>query len=54
MPEMLWDDKLAAGKSELELLVYRSNLLGADREVCNIYGGNTGTKAEERDFRGRP
>lgn len=53
MPEMLWDDKLAGGKSELELLVYRSNLLGADRSVCNIYGGNTGTKADERDFRGR-
>ncbi len=43
-----------AGASELELLTYRSNLLGADRSVANWGGGNTSCKTTEIDFRGRP
>lgn len=54
MPKNLWDDSRAAGLDALDLLVYRSNLLGADRAVCNIYGGNTGSKTIEKDFRGQP
>lgn len=54
MPENLWDETAATGLDYLDLLVYRSNLLGADRAVCNIYGGNTGSKTVERDFRGQP
>ena len=40
--------------SPLELLAYRSNLLGADRSVANWGGGNTSSKATELDFRERP
>ncbi len=54
MPKNLWNDAEAAGLDGLDLLVYRSHLLGADRAVCNIYGGNTGSKTIERDFRGNP
>lgn len=54
MPRNLWNEAEAAGLSELELLVYRSRLLGADRSVCNIFGGNTSAKTVEPDFRGRP
>ena len=54
MPKNLWNESEAAGRDALDLLVYRSNLLGADRAVCNIYGGNTGTKTIETDFRGNP
>ena len=53
MPKNLWNHADAAGLSGLDLLVYRSNLLGADRSVCNIYGGNTGSKTVETDYRGR-
>ncbi len=51
--ENLWDAKEAEGLSELEPLAYRSNLLGADRAVANYGGGNTSTKAKERDHAGR-
>ncbi|MBI4673083.1 MAG: bifunctional aldolase/short-chain dehydrogenase [Chloroflexi bacterium] len=54
MPKNLWNETEAAGCDALDLLVYRSHLLGADRAVCNIYGGNTGSKVIERDFRGSP
>jgi rhamnulose-1-phosphate aldolase/alcohol dehydrogenase len=49
----LWDAKEAEGLSELEALAYRSNLLGRDRAVANYGGGNTSTKAKERDHAGR-
>jgi rhamnulose-1-phosphate aldolase/alcohol dehydrogenase len=49
----LWDAKEAKGLSELEALAYRSNLLGRDRAVANYGGGNTSTKARERDHAGR-
>src|SRR5450759_5303373 len=38
----------------LAQLVARSRMLGADRSVCNWGGGNTSTKSDEVDFRGRP
>ena len=49
----LWDEGAVAGLSELEKLAYRSNLLGRDRSVANFGGGNTSTKAKERDHAGR-
>src|ERR687889_229463 len=49
----LWDPRRAEGLSELEALAYRSNLLGRDRAVANYGGGNTSTKAKERDHAGR-
>src|SRR5215203_1184514 len=51
--ENLWDQQNAEGLSELEALAYRSNLLGRDRAVANYGGGNTSTKARERDHTGR-
>jgi rhamnulose-1-phosphate aldolase/alcohol dehydrogenase len=51
--ENLWDSQRAQGLSELEILAHRSNLLGADRAVANFGGGNTSTKARERDHAGR-
>src|SRR5918997_294055 len=51
--ENLWDSQRAEGLSELETLAYRSNLLGTDRAVANYGGGNTSTKARERDHTGR-
>src|SRR5579871_632085 len=44
-----WSQSEAAGRSEAELLVYRSNLLGADLGVTNFGGGNTSAKLEEAD-----
>lgn len=53
--EDLWDDAYAQGlQDELDLLVYRSNLLGQDRRVCNWKGGNTSSKFTVRDIHGRP
>ena len=49
----LWDPRRADGLSEHEALAYRSNLLGRDRAVANYGGGNTSTKARERDHTGR-
>jgi rhamnulose-1-phosphate aldolase/alcohol dehydrogenase len=51
--ENLWDSQGAQGLAELETLAYRSNLLGRDRAVANYGGGNTSTKAKERDHAGR-
>ncbi len=54
MVQHLWDSsKASVLSSGLEQLVYRSNLLGADRRVCNWGGGNTSSKTIEKDFRGR-
>lgn len=44
-----WDDAYASGMSELDLLVYRSNLLGSDHSITNTGGGNTSAKLVERD-----
>jgi rhamnose utilization protein RhaD (predicted bifunctional aldolase and dehydrogenase)/NAD(P)-dependent dehydrogenase (short-subunit alcohol dehydrogenase family) len=47
----LWDDREAAklGSSPLELLRYRSNLLGEDLRITNFGGGNTSSKFELAD-----
>ena len=47
----LWDEKKAAEMvgDEIELLVYRSNLLGADLRLTNYGGGNTSCKAMTKD-----
>ncbi|MCL6606070.1 MAG: bifunctional aldolase/short-chain dehydrogenase [Paenibacillus sp.] len=54
MVQSLWDSSMGAkANTGLEALVYRSNLLGEDRRVCNWGGGNTSSKTIEVDFRGR-
>jgi rhamnulose-1-phosphate aldolase/alcohol dehydrogenase len=54
MVQNLWDSSAASQlKGGLDELVYRSNLLGADRRVCNWGGGNTSSKMIVKDFRGR-
>jgi rhamnose utilization protein RhaD (predicted bifunctional aldolase and dehydrogenase)/NAD(P)-dependent dehydrogenase (short-subunit alcohol dehydrogenase family) len=47
----LWDEKAASklGNDQLELLRYRSNLLGADLRITNFAGGNTSSKFEMPD-----
>lgn len=45
----LWDDSKAAGMSEPERLLYRSNLLGSDKRITNYGGGNTSAKVIEKD-----
>jgi len=44
-----WDDDKAAGMSQPELLLYRSNLLGADKRITNFGGGNTSAKVDASD-----
>lgn len=51
--ENLWDQDKAKDLSSVEILAYRSNLLGSDRSVANYGGGNTSTKATERDHTGQ-
>lgn len=54
MVQSLWDSSKAAElQSGLDQLVYRSNIIGADRRVCNWGGGNTSAKTIVKDFRGR-
>ncbi len=47
----LWDEAKAASLKgdEVSLLVYRSNLLGADLRLTNFGGGNTSCKAMAKD-----
>jgi rhamnulose-1-phosphate aldolase/alcohol dehydrogenase len=47
----LWDDAKAASLKgdEVALLIYRSNLLGADLRLTNYGGGNTSCKAIAKD-----
>jgi rhamnulose-1-phosphate aldolase/alcohol dehydrogenase len=40
----LWDDDHAAALSPQARLLYRSNLLGADKRITNFGGGNTSSK----------
>jgi rhamnulose-1-phosphate aldolase/alcohol dehydrogenase len=47
----LWDEAIASkleGK-EVDLLIYRSNILGADLRITNYGGGNTSCKTYEAD-----
>lgn len=46
----LWDDAKAASlPNAVERLAYRSNLLGSDQRITNTGGGNTSSKASEKD-----
>jgi rhamnulose-1-phosphate aldolase/alcohol dehydrogenase len=47
----LWDDAKAAALAgnEVDLLIYRSNLLGADLRLTNYGGGNTSCKVISKD-----
>lgn len=49
MPEDLWNEAEVPGNDGLEALVYRSRLLGRDRSVVNLYGGNTSAKVWGED-----
>ena len=48
-----WRDEEAGPLSGLNLLVYRSRLIGRDTNLVVWGGGNTSIKHEETDFRGR-
>ncbi|HUZ63283.1 MAG TPA: bifunctional aldolase/short-chain dehydrogenase [Acetobacteraceae bacterium] len=50
----LWNTAEAPKGEGLESLAYRSRLLGSDRTLVNIYGGNTSVKAVVPDHVGRP
>jgi rhamnose utilization protein RhaD (predicted bifunctional aldolase and dehydrogenase) len=51
----LWDDARAASLDEPGLLLYRSNLLGADLRITNFGGGNTSAKIAMADpLTGKP
>ncbi len=46
----LWDDTRAAQiNNEVDLFIYRSNLLGADLRLTNYGGGNTSVKITDKD-----
>lgn len=47
----LWDKKKAdaIGDDQVELFLYRSNILGADLRITNFGGGNTSCKTMEKD-----
>ncbi|WP_203257108.1 bifunctional aldolase/short-chain dehydrogenase [Hyunsoonleella ulvae] len=49
--DYLWDEKKAAalGDNQVELFLYRSNILGADLRITNYGGGNTSCKTIEKD-----
>ncbi|KXF76340.1 short-chain dehydrogenase [Paramesorhizobium deserti] len=47
--ENRWDDAKAAALDEPGKLLYRSNLLGADKRITNYGGGNTSAKVTETD-----
>jgi rhamnulose-1-phosphate aldolase/alcohol dehydrogenase len=50
-----WDDQKASGLDEPGKLLYRSNLLGADKRITNYGGGNTSAKVIEPDpLTGKP
>ena len=51
--ENRWDAAAVDGKGELDALVYRSNLLAADRANVNFGGGNTSVKVRDTDHMGR-
>ncbi|MDG1278798.1 MAG: bifunctional aldolase/short-chain dehydrogenase [Algoriphagus sp.] len=47
----LWDEEKASKLegNEVDLLIYRSNILGADLRITNYGGGNTSCKTFEKD-----
>ena len=53
MPQNRWNESDKHQLPALDGLVYRSRLLGSDRTVVNIFGGNTSAKTIEHDHVGR-
>ena len=49
----LWRDQDARGLEGIDLLVYRSRLIGRETRLVVWGGGNTSIKLQETDFRGR-
>jgi rhamnulose-1-phosphate aldolase/alcohol dehydrogenase len=49
MVENRWDAAVSAGLDAPGLLLYRSNLLGAEKRVTNFGGGNTSAKVSMKD-----
>ena len=49
--DYLWDEEkaLALEDNQVELFLYRSNILGADLRITNYGGGNTSCKTIEKD-----
>ncbi|GAA3603517.1 bifunctional aldolase/short-chain dehydrogenase [Flavivirga amylovorans] len=49
--DYLWDEKKAdeIGDNQVELFLYRSNILGSDLRITNYGGGNTSCKTIEKD-----
>ena len=47
--EDLWDEQTGGGGTPVEQLIYRSNLLGQNRQITNTGGGNTSAKLMESD-----
>ena len=47
----LWDDAKVAelAGNEVDLFIYRSNILGADLRITNYGGGNTSVKIQDKD-----
>jgi rhamnulose-1-phosphate aldolase/alcohol dehydrogenase len=52
-PANRWDAGAAATLTGIDEVVYRSNLLGADRSLANRGGGNTSAKGVTTDHAGR-
>ncbi len=48
-----WNNKEVKGKSLLDLLVYRSRLIGQETNLCVWGGGNTSSKIVENDHLGK-
>ena len=44
-----WKSEIVENMTEAELLLYRSNILGADKRVTNFGGGNTSAKINDKD-----
>ena len=53
MPQHRWNSADAQAMPAIDGLVYRSRLLGSDRSVVNIFGGNTSAKTHEVDHAGK-
>jgi rhamnulose-1-phosphate aldolase/alcohol dehydrogenase len=47
--ESRWDEAVARDLTTPQLLLYRSNLLGADKRITNFGGGNTSAKLKGKD-----
>ena len=53
MPTNLWNQEARSEDRPLDLVVYRSRLIGSDPNLVVWGGGNTSVKTTEMDFRGR-